>query len=262
MNTKQPTFKKLVNIPPALLDYDKIEARISQVALKLTPETVTEKTREAMNCIFGGTYDIDSWIKNLTKNDIKEAIDALKDFNRNIVKPPSQRKISFWDGDGTFETLLGYLSAVLVLYGELDLAHQVNKLVLTTNSIGDDGIGDGDCYDADNIMTLISNFPVWAKKTLTSFDILRYKLRSSWGHLGFRDRPLYISHGILQLFSKYEMAYRNLEAKNKNLENKIKELDDKVIKLDDKVTDLTYRPGGPGFEKAQNKQVGIYGMKK
>lgn len=251
MNTKQSTSKKFhVNIPPALLDYNKIEARISKVALKLTPETVTEKTREAMCYLFGGTYDIDRWIKNLTKKDIKEAITALKDFNQNIVKPPSQRKISFWDGNGTFETLLGYLSAVLVLYGELDLAYQVNKLTLTVESLGED-----DGYDADYIMILVEKFPEWAKKTLTSFDILRYRLQSSWGRMGFQDRPLYMSDGTFKLFNQYESAYRNLEEKNKKLENKIKELDDKV-------TDLTYRPGGPGFEEVQNKQVGIYGMKK
>ncbi len=251
MSTKQQTFKEFVNIPSALLDYDKIKDRISKVALKLTPETVTKKTREAMKCIFGGIYDIDRWIKNLTQNDIKEAIDALKEFNRNIVKPPSQRKISFWDGDGTFETLLGYLSAVLVLYGELDLTYQINELVLNTNN----NKCDEDCYDSDYIMALISNFPVWACKTLTSFDIFRYRLRSSFGRMSLHDRPLYIYGKTLELFFQYETACSNLEAKNKNLENKVNELNDKV-------TELTYRPGGPGFEKAQNKQVGIYGMKK
>jgi hypothetical protein len=43
-----------------------------------------------------------------------------------------------------------------------------------------------------------------------------------------------------------------------DLENKIKQLEDKVKRYKDKITELKYRPGGVGYEKAKERfQMGV-----
>lgn len=78
---------------------------------------------------------------------------------------------------------------------------------------------------------------------------MRY-MKSQFGTIDYKDVQEF--HNIILT---YEHAHSKLEKEKKSQDDKIKELKAQVKTLQDQVTDLTYRPGGPGFQMAQTRQI-------
>ena len=210
-------------------EMEKLRKRLTKNSKKIDPHHLSSNIVKFI--CNGSFHNLSGFKEGLTKikNNPKVEIDKLiKDYIYLKIEPPYPY--------GNEQVLA--LDYLLVL-DEFDIVYDIyKKLAKTSNSY---------------VMYYLYKYftPQYIKKVgpNAKIDIYRQLIQAKL------LKNILSKDEIIEMVTYYNSS-------NQKLETKVEQLEQENLKLKDEVLNLTYRPGGPGFERAQGRQTGKYGIKK
>ena len=206
------------------------------------------------------------------KGNKKETVNNIIEDMIEVDKIIASSKWSRENPNDQTDDWLYWLANRFLYMEEYDLAYKYYNLNAKTQQT-DTGSIDGDPNAMHKMYLMlashlnIGSLDEWRNKNFEDsyWSGIRWLIRGyqeGSGEMATTEVNGLESDDLIEYLEIYEDKLEESDTKTEKLKQKIAKLEANNKKLEDKIVDLTYRPGGPGFEKTRSRQIGRYGIKK